>query len=222
MTPEPSGVEDGRDIDRDFDTTSGGLNDETAVSARMARSAVPAAGPGSGVATPSQTAADVAEDTSSTIRVNRAPRPAVPRYAPPPEVTEATVARPRTARSHEEITVRVRRTTANPIESEVEADAAAAAAEAEASTDQAPTRLAYTPNPEELATGYAARPAAPIIASRASHPLRMAQPPIDGEAVDRSIRGKARRRAASLGAAVAFSVVVVACLLAALIASFGH
>lgn len=92
-----------------------------------------------------------------------------------------------------------------------DADAAAAPA--------APRRAAYSPDVEALRSGYAARPAAPVMAERAPLPARMAQPPADGEAVDRSLRGKARRHVAWVGGAVTVTVVVSACLLAIVVAS---
>jgi hypothetical protein len=81
-------------------------------------------------------------------------------------------------------------------------------------------RRAYSPDHEALRTRYAARPAAPVMAPHAGLPARMAQPAVDGEAVDRSVRGKARRRVAWVGAWIAGAVVCAAGLLAILIASF--
>lgn len=188
--------------DRDIDTTSADRDEHTIVSGRMPRPAVPVAGAPS-------------EDTDGTVRVDRAATPSGVALPVPPEGDEDTVvgARPRAARVPDDATLRVHRSSAAV--KEIESDAAA-------SPLTASGRVAYSPDPAALAEGYSARPAAPFITGRAGHPLRMAQPQIDGEAIDRSIRGKAQRRVMSVGVAIAFAVVSGGCLLVALIASFAH
>lgn len=159
-----------------------------------------------------------------TVPSDRAPRPALPPQTAASEDDDATIVVDRGARSAqhappgaaiEDDTVR------SPTRRQVAEQAPDPDADADAGRPPS-GRVAYAPDPVLLREPYASRPVAPVIAERAAHPVRMAQPQADGEAVDRSVRGRARRRVVGLGLSIAGAAVLVAGLLVAVLASLAH
>lgn len=151
---------------------------------------------------------DDTEDTDPTLIVQREGRAAARRGG---AVTlDETTPRPRRT-ADDEATVRVRRTAMEPTGTDPGV---------EESTSES-GRIASSPDHDALKSPYAARPVAPVIAVRAEHHPPMAQSSVDGEAVDRSIRGKARRRVAGLALIVTGAICVLAGLLAILIVGLG-
>lgn len=156
-----------------------------------------------------------------TVPSDRAPRPAVPQRDHAEDDDETVVvdravrAGRAAAGSQDDDTVRSATRRSGP--------PAAPGVDVRADAGASPSgRAAYSPDAALLREPYASRPVAPVIAARATHPARMAQPQADGEAVDRSMRGRARRRAVGLVLSIAGVVVLAAGLLIALLASLAR
>lgn len=91
-----------------------------------------------------------------------------------------------------------------------------------AMADGTAPRVAFVPDRDAPVDAYAARPALTDPIQQRAVPRRFVQPPMDGEAVDRALRGRARRSAVGLAVAVVAVVAAACTLLALVIVSFGH
>lgn len=92
------------------------------------------------------------------------------------------------------------------------------------SSEHTPQRLADTPAaPDSSAPklSYEARPVAPVIAARAEFRVPSIQPAIDHNALDRTLRGRARRRAAGLGFVIVGSCLIIAAAILLVISTLG-
>lgn len=88
-------------------------------------------------------------------------------------------------------------------------------------------RLAATPVPLGTNERYAARPAAPVIAARAQRGEPGVQPTVDPSTIDhalldRTLRGRARRRAVGVILVLAGSCLLLATAVLLVISTFGH
>ena len=165
------------------------------------------------------------EDTDHTFLGAR-PRPAVPReQALPPEVERAVPARRATIAARDETIV----TPQLARERAIIAGTHVPASEHSADDDHA-HRLASTPavpGPLGKREHYAARPAAPVIAARAERREPGVQPTIDSSSVDhalldRTVRGRARRRAVGVTLVVTGSCLLLATAALLVISTLGH
>ena len=153
------------------------------------------------------------------------PRPAVPReHAPSADGEHAAPLRRATVNAHDETVVTAQLARDRAVISGTHVPGA------EHPTDGRAPRLAASPaapGPLGKREHYAARPAAPVIAARAERREPGVQPTVDPSTIDhalldRTVRGRARRRAVGVTLVVTGTCLLLATAVLLVISTLGH